>query len=144
MKENKKFGVFEGVNIEGREYGLLHVCDNIILAHEFKARNNSKTLFIRELSADEILHLQPPKQQDAPTRTGANAIQHDGDHYKKMRVEVWDIVDDGPIEQAVGYYRWNAVKYLKRLGTKDEAIIEAKKALHYCQKLIEVLEGDEK
>lgn len=71
----------------------------------------------------------------------AKSIQHDGDHYKKMKVEVWDIVDDLPRDQALGYYRGNAIKYLKRLGTKDDEIIEAKKALHYCQKLIEFLEG---
>lgn len=71
----------------------------------------------------------------------ADNIQYGGDHYNKMKVQVWDIVDDGEIEQSIGYYRWNAVKYLKRMGTKDSRLQEAQKALHYAQKLVEVLES---
>jgi len=65
-----------------------------------------------------------------------------GDHYKNMGVEPWDVVDTWPIEQQIGYYRGGALKYVMRLGSKDEQLQEARKAAHYMEKLIEVLEGD--
>jgi hypothetical protein len=70
----------------------------------------------------------------------ANKKQVGGDHYKKMGVEPWDVVDTWPIEQQIGYYRGNALKYIMRMGTKDTVKQEAAKAWHYLQKLIEVLE----
>lgn len=69
----------------------------------------------------------------------ANAKQVGGDHYKKMGVQTWDVVDTWPIEQQIGYYRGNALKYIMRLGTKDEEVQEAGKGIHYLEKLIEVL-----
>ena len=73
-------------------------------------------------------------------RLDANDRQEGGDHDKKMDVEPWDVVDTWPIEQKIGYYRGGALKYVMRMGTKDESIQELKKAGHYIQKLIEVLE----
>jgi hypothetical protein len=49
------------------------------------------------------------------------------------------VVDTWPVEQQIGFYRGNALKYLMRMGAKDEALQEIKKAAHYTQKLIEVL-----
>lgn len=72
----------------------------------------------------------------------ANAVQFGGNHYKTMGVEPWDVVDTWPIEQQIGYHRGNGMKYLMRLGNKDEALQEAQKALHYIQKLVEVLSAD--
>ena len=62
-----------------------------------------------------------------------------GDHYKNMGVEPWDVVDTWPIEQRIGAYRHGALKYLMRMGSKDEQLQEIKKAGHYIEKLIEVL-----
>lgn len=70
----------------------------------------------------------------------ANDKQVGGKHYKQMGVEPWDVVDTWPIEQQIGYYRGNALKYIMRMGAKDTANQEAGKAGHYVQKLIEVLE----
>ena len=69
----------------------------------------------------------------------ANAKQVGGDHYKKMGIQTWDVVDTWPIEQQIGYYRGNALKYVMRIGAKDEEIQEAGKGIHYLEKLIEVL-----
>ncbi len=73
----------------------------------------------------------------------ANDRQVGGDHYINMAVEPWDVVDTWPIEQQVGFYRGNAVKYLLRMGTKGDRDIEAAKAAHYTQKLVEVLGADD-
>jgi hypothetical protein len=69
----------------------------------------------------------------------ANAKQVGGDHYKKMGIQTWDVVDTWPLEQRIGYYRGNALKYVMRIGAKDEETQEAGKAIHYLEKLIEVL-----
>ena len=63
-----------------------------------------------------------------------------GSHYKNMTIQPWQIFDTWSIEQQIGFHRGNAIKYLMRLGSKDDPLQEAKKALQYCQKLIEVLE----
>lgn len=69
----------------------------------------------------------------------ANDKQVAGNHYKNMGVQVWDVVDTWPIEQRVGYYRGNALKYTMRMGSKDASVQEIKKAIHYLEKLLEVL-----
>lgn len=69
----------------------------------------------------------------------ANTKQVGGDHYKNMGVEPWDVVDTWPIEQRIGAYRHGALKYLMRMGSKDEQLQEIKKCGHYIEKLIEVL-----
>mgnify|MGYP004544921049 CR=1 FL=1 len=46
-----------------------------------------------------------------------------------------------PEEEYRGFLRGNAIKYLCRLGKKDEAAQELKKARWYIDKLIEEEEG---
>jgi hypothetical protein len=62
-----------------------------------------------------------------------------GEHYKNMGVEPWDVVDTWSIEQRIGYYRGGALKYLMRMGSKDQSAMEIAKGQHYMQKLLEVL-----
>jgi len=69
----------------------------------------------------------------------ANAKQVGGTHYKAMGVEPWDVVDTWPIEQRIGFYRGNALKYIMRMGSKDQSDQEVQKGLHYLEKLVEVL-----
>lgn len=73
----------------------------------------------------------------------ANDMQVGGDHYKKLGVEPWDVVDSWPLEQRIGYYRGNVIKYTMRMGTKDASVQELKKAGHYLAKLIEVLQANQ-
>lgn len=69
----------------------------------------------------------------------ANDMQFGGDHYKNMGVEPWDVVDTWPREQRIGYYRGGALKYIMRMGAKDESPMEVAKGKHYMEKLLEVL-----
>ena len=62
-----------------------------------------------------------------------------GKHYKELPIEPWDVVDTWPLEQRIGYYRGNAMKYVMRMGSKDEVLIEVGKVIHYLEKLSEVL-----
>jgi hypothetical protein len=70
----------------------------------------------------------------------ASDMQYGGDHYKNMGVEPWDVVDTWPLEQRIGYYRGGALKYIMRMGAKDESPQEIAKGKHYMEKLLEVLE----
>lgn len=72
----------------------------------------------------------------------ARDTQVAGTHYKTMNVQPWDVVDTWPIEQRIGAYRHGALKYILRMGTKDESAQEIKKAIHYLEKLVEVLERE--
>lgn len=63
-----------------------------------------------------------------------------GDHYKTMGVQPWDVLDTWPLEQQVGAYRHGILKYTMRCGGKDERLQEIRKAAHYAQRLVEVLE----
>ena len=69
----------------------------------------------------------------------ANAKQVGGDHYKKMGVEPWDVIDTWPVEQRIGAYRSGALKYIMRMGSKDMSEQEIGKGIHYLEKLLEVL-----
>lgn len=61
-----------------------------------------------------------------------------GVHYKNMSVQPWAVVDSWPIEQRIGFYRGNALKYLMRMGAKDNAVEDIRKAIHYLEKLLTI------
>lgn len=77
-------------------------------------------------------------QQDT-TDQPASARQVGGTHYKDAGIQPWDVIDTWPHEQRVGAYRAGVLKYTMRMGTKDESVVEIRKAGHYAQKLAEVL-----
>lgn len=79
-------------------------------------------------------------EDEKPKAQTARDTQVGGDHYKKAGIQPWDVVDTWPIEQQIGFYRGNTLKYVMRMGTKDENLREIRKAAHYLQKLAEVLE----
>lgn len=71
----------------------------------------------------------------------ANDYQVGGTHYQSQAVQPWEAMESWMTkEQWVGFLRGNAIKYLARLGHKDAALQEAKKAQHYLAKLVEVLD----
>jgi hypothetical protein len=80
-------------------------------------------------------------KRDPKVPVRANDTQVAGTHYKDMGVEPWDVIDTWPIEQQVGAYRAGILKYVMRMGTKDEQAQEIRKCGHYCMKLAEVLES---
>jgi hypothetical protein len=69
----------------------------------------------------------------------ANDRQVAGDHYKKMRIQPWDVIDSLDHAQAIGFYRGNALKYIMRAGEKGPAREDYEKARHYLDKLLEIL-----
>ena len=75
------------------------------------------------------------KPVDAPVEKK----QFGGDHYVKAKIQPWDVVDTWPREQRIGFYRGGALKYLMRMGSKDEEKQEIEKGNHYLEKLLSVL-----
>ena len=70
----------------------------------------------------------------------ARDMQVGGNHYKSKAVQPWDVYDTWSREQRIGAYRANCTKYVMRLDDKDTPLTNARKLLHYAQKLVEVLE----
>ena len=69
--------------------------------------------------------------------TSVNAIQIGGDHYKRYGdLQPWDAI----VAWGCGYLDGAAIKYIARYKHKG-GTTDLKKAIHYLQKLIEVLES---
>ena len=75
-----------------------------------------------------------------PTVVPANERQAGGTHYKDMPIQPWAVIDTWPLEQRIGFYRGNSLKYTMRAGSKDAMVQDIEKAQHYAQKLTEVLQ----
>ena len=70
----------------------------------------------------------------------ANDKQVGGSHYKDKGVQPWDVVDDCfSHAEGIGFYKGNALKYIMRAGSKGPAREDYEKAIHYLEKLLEVL-----
>ena len=69
-----------------------------------------------------------------------NNLQVGGDHYIDMGIDPWDIIDGWSVEQQIGFHRGNALKYIMRMGAKGDPLQDAKKAAHYVEKMVEIME----
>lgn len=68
------------------------------------------------------------------------AARHDqvgGDHYRTLKIQPWDIVD----EYALDHYRASALKYVLRADRKGKKLEDLRKAVHCLRKAIEIEEG---
>lgn len=82
------------------------------------------------MSEDTILYSTP-----------SNSYQVGGDHYKKMPLQPWTLMELLLTrEEFIGYMKGSILKYSLRAGRKAGTDDEAK-AKHYFQKLNEIL-GD--
>ena len=106
----------------------------------YTLRKQALAQFIEQKNADIPEVVAAPVIVETPQ---ASTRQVGGDHYVEMGVQPWDVVDTWPRDQRIGYYRGGALKYLMRMGSKDESPIEVAKGQHYIQKLLEVLNESE-
>ena len=67
----------------------------------------------------------------------ANDRQVAGDHYK-AKIQHWDIVVDHELD----YFQAQITKYVMRCKKKN-GLVDLKKAEHFIQKYIELIEGGE-
>lgn len=76
-------------------------------------------------------------EEEAWKQVSANARQVGGDHYKKLGIEPWELMEALlTYEEFVGFLKGSAIKYAMRQGLKGSD--DAAKARHYIQKLNEV------
>lgn len=81
------------------------------------------------------------KQRVETSVTSANNRQVGGDHYKKMKIQPWDLFGSiFNLDEQIGFYLGNVYKYLMRYDSKN-GIEDLMKAKHYLEKLIEVKRG---
>jgi len=74
------------------------------------------------------------------TEQTANDKQIGGSHYKDRRIKPWDVIDSSfNHAEVIGFYKGNAIKYIMRAGSKGPAREDYEKAVHYLEKLLEVL-----
>lgn len=59
--------------------------------------------------------------------------QEGGDHYRKMKIQPWEIIDS----HNLNFYEGNILKYLLR--KKDSRKDDLKKLIHYAEHLLELL-----
>ena len=106
----------------------------------YKIRKEEHADFIERSNAEIEVPVQHKPFVPSPR---AKDMQIGGDHYKNMGVEPWDVVDTWTREQQIGYYRGGALKYIMRMGSKDQSPTEIAKGKHYMEKLLEVLNQDD-
>lgn len=87
---------------------------------------------MEELGAENVRNIE---------KVPAEAYQIGGVHYVDMKIQPWGVIDQNfTKEEAIGFYKGNALKYIMRSGSKGPAKEDILKALHYIEKLIEILE----
>lgn len=93
--------------------------------------------------AEDMFDLLDQEEADAvyQANSGANSEQVGGSHYVSMGVQPWDAMESWmSYESFAGFLRGNAIKYLARTDKKG-GIEDLKKARHYLNKLIELMEA---
>ena len=77
----------------------------------------------------------------------ANDRQEGGDHYKKMSIQPWEAMEAWATdEQFSGYLLLTAIAYLARVnsvGVGKGGKADVKKAIHFLEKWVEVVEKHE-
>lgn len=64
-------------------------------------------------------------------------------HYEELKVQPWEIMEKNfTTEEFVAYLKGNIIKYTLR--DKGQALTDAQKIKHYAEKLIEVLQDEQK
>jgi hypothetical protein len=109
-----------------------------VVGTKFKVAMPSVYAIRKRVLSGSMLERVSPQITDAVT---AKQKQVGGSHYKDMSVQPWDVVDTWTREQQIGYYRGGALKYIMRMGSKDQSATEIAKGKHYLEKLLEVLGG---
>lgn len=104
---------------------------------DHRAQNGNRPETVIRWTDDVASYPLPP---DDRLMTGLNVTpvserQVGGDHYRKFKIQPWDIID----EYDLSFYAGNALKYLLR--DKGNRLEDLKKARHYLDKLIEIEEG---
>lgn len=106
-----------------------------------KAVGISSNLKYYRRSIEDVV-LDYDAQRKEFLNTNAAEPQHHDAHYKTLGVQPVMVINDWPIQQQIGAYRFAALKYLMRMGTKDSGLQEVEKAHRFTEWLVQVLKGE--
>jgi uncharacterized protein YoaH (UPF0181 family) len=86
------------------------------------------------------VYVATPEEEEAikeivEKHKSANTVQIGGEHYKRHDIQPWDAVH----AWGLGFFDGNVIKYVARHSEKN-GIEDLKKARHYLDKLIELME----
>lgn len=87
--------------------------------------------------AERVEVANPDRLKASVDSLSARDTQVGGNHYKKFKIQPWDVID----EYGLTFYAGNALKYLLRAGRKGVALEDLKKARHYLDRMIEIEES---
>lgn len=91
---------------------------------------------------DRVAYIKSAKavtpKDKVKTEEKALEIQHGGNHYKDMKIQPIEFIHANNIDYLAG----NVIKYIVR-HKKKNGLEDVKKALHYCQLIIEMEYKDE-
>lgn len=86
----------------------------------------------------KLLELSRPQSPSKIVGDNPNDSQVGGDHYRQKTIQPWDYI----AANGLGFFEGNIVKYLTRWENKG-GLDDLKKARHYLDKLISLVEGPE-
>ena len=88
-------------------------------------------LWQQQLEEMADMEIREAEREYFTGQSGAHKRQVGGDHYKKMLIEPWTIIDTFDLN----FYEGNVLKYLLR--KKGDRVEDLQKAIHYLEKEIE-------
>lgn len=125
MKRNKavriRLGIKKGLSIQ-------QIVDkyNVSKAYVYQIHSNMKKVDV-----------QTNKVEEPPFEGSPNEVQVGGDHYKSKDIQPWDAIH----AWRLGFFSGNVIKYVARHKEKN-GVEDLKKARHYLDKLISIIEGE--
>ena len=71
----------------------------------------------------------------------SDEIRRKGSQHYQGSIQPWDAMEEWmPPHQFVGFLRGNIIKYLARIDRRGQPLNDARKALHYAEKLVDYME----
>ena len=90
----------------------------------------------------EVYHSVAEVSEKINSAYKAKEMVNHPDHYKGAKFECIDVmVENFGVEATMNFCLLNAFKYTWRNGKKDECVQEAKKAIWYLEKYVELAES---
>lgn len=126
--------------VEGRTYAVvgISIVDDGNVVYALKDYFGNLVYTMSE-HLELLGHKRVSVVQDGQPLTENDPVNHPN-HYTAGGIECIDyLIAKLPKDELIGYCRGNAMKYLSRVGLKDDPIQEYKKAQWYLNKLIEVM-----
>ena len=128
MKRNKALRIRSGIK---KGLSIQQIMDkyNVSKGYVYQIHSNIKK--------QKSVGVQINKVEEPPFEESPNEVQVGGDHYKSKDIQPWDAIH----AWRLGFFSGNVIKYVARHKEKN-GVEDLKKARHYLDKLISIIEGE--